>query len=87
MASLVVICLILLRLRNEDGGFKKRPEIQDERESHDRYSRLYRMKKLSKILRESTYSDSDSSIGLRVVKRPAERPIHNISEDLLMSVR
>ncbi len=76
--SLLLICLVLLRVRGE--------EVGGQREVGEAY-RLYRARKLGKIIRECSYSDTDSSIGMRLVKRAPERPVHCISDDLLMSVK
>jgi hypothetical protein len=85
--SLVLIYLLLPKLKNVETGRKKQNVIEERGENLEPYNKLYRMKKLSKIIREVTYSDTDSSIGLRLMKKQSERPVHHISEDLLLSVR
>jgi hypothetical protein len=73
-------------VKHEESGYNKR-EGHELGEANEHYNKVYRTKKLSKIIRESSYSDTDSSIGVRLIKRAPEKPVHSISEDLLLSVR
>jgi hypothetical protein len=48
---------------------------------------MLRFRRLGRILKEQTYFDTDLVVGVKLNKKAVDRPIHRVTEDLLLSAK
>ncbi len=48
---------------------------------------MFRYKRLTKAAKEKQHLESDSIVGVRLNKKAVERPIHKVTEDLVLSAK
>lgn len=88
-ASLLLITLLLCSLRESKSELKKQQSLETDGSEmlSDPLRRFYNQRRLSRIMRESAYSQTDSSIGVSLQRKQVRRPVHLITEDMLLSVK
>jgi len=70
----------------ESNPFLKNIE-EKEKAEEDHYRRIHRIRRLSRILKEPNSYDPAIVIGAKLNKRASEKPIHKVTEDLLLSAK
>ena len=78
--------MLLQQLKKQERG-KRNEVLVGAHDQAQELLRVSRAKTMGRIIRESTYSETDSAIGTKVTKVTKLKPVHRITEDLLLSVR
>jgi hypothetical protein len=87
VCSFIIICVFLVRIRDGESSPAFKAIEERERAEEDQYRRLYRLRRLGRILKESSYYDTSILVGAKLNKRCFEKPIHKVTEDLLLSAK
>ena len=85
--SFVIICLFLIRIKQEENNPALKVLEEKERAEEDPYKRVYRIRRLSRILKEPSSYDPTLLVGMKLNKRCNDKPIHKVTEDLLLSAK